>query len=248
MKKSNILISVWSTVLVTTGIILYLVFVEWIPEQYIDFLYVIVGTAIINLLFIELSKRLREPIILIEPCNKLTKVGFSVRVKDKPVRDASVICNEIAVPWENLDGNEYPSKKLQVGANPSYFFPFFYEFTNSSITDTEQFVIIRLYQNKSVYDNRTKPQPILLTDGYYTIPRGYFEPTCGKTQIKPHFEANIRITGDEIGEEVYRSFNVHFWPVFQRETESDKFEDIELAGLGFKAVEKRFFLEKNAYS
>ena len=112
------------------------------------------------------------------------------------------------------------------------------------ITDTEQFVIIRLYQNKSVYDNRTKPQPILLTDGYYTIPRGYFEPTCGKTQIKPHFEANIRITGDEIGEEVYRSFNVHFWPVFQRETESDKFEDIELAGLGFKAVEKRFFWKK----
>jgi hypothetical protein len=135
----------------------------------------------------------------------------------------------------------YPQKKLQVGANPSYFFPFCYEFTDCLLTDTEQIVIIRLYQNKSVYDDSSKSQPILLSDDYYTIPRGAFEPTIGKTIVKPHFQANIRITGDEIGEVVNRLFDVHFWPVFMRDAVSDKFEDIDFAGLGFSAVEKRFF-------
>jgi hypothetical protein len=111
LKKSNILRSVWLTVGISTGIILYLVSIGLIPDQYRDLLYVIVGTAIIELALIELSKRLKEPIILIEPCHKMTKVGFSVKVKDRPVTDARVICNEIAVPWEELNGDEIPSKK-----------------------------------------------------------------------------------------------------------------------------------------
>ena len=79
------LISACSTVLVATGIILYLVNVGWIPDQYRDLLYVIVGTAIVELSIIVLSKRLDEPTILIEPHQKEEKVGFSVRVKDQNI-------------------------------------------------------------------------------------------------------------------------------------------------------------------
>ncbi len=74
---------------------------------------------------------------------------------------------------------------------------------------------------------------------------GIFEVTRGKTLIKPlPFEANIRITGDEIGEEVNRLFDAYFWPVFGWEKKSDKFEDIELI-LGLSAVEKRFWRKKS---
>lgn len=50
--------------------------------------------VIADLSLAELSKRLGEPTILFEPCHKENdKIGFSVKVKDKSINDARVICN-----------------------------------------------------------------------------------------------------------------------------------------------------------
>lgn len=238
----------WGITLLATIVTVYSNLGVGVGDSIKSFLIVLEGSVIAGLILLDLTNRLAEPTILIEPCYLGSKVGFSVRVKDKSVNDAMVTCNEIAVDWESLDGKSHqPSKKLQVGVR-SYFFPFHYEFSSSSsVGDKGQNVTIVLYQNKSVYDDPEKLRPVALTDGYYTVPKGAFEPIQGEAIMEPHFEANIRITGDEIGKEVDRLFDVYFWPVFFREVDSDKFEDIELAGLGLRAVEKRFFWKKRYF-
>jgi hypothetical protein len=258
MKKSSLRLIAWIIVVVATGLTVYFALLNLINPAIVDLFYVIEGTGAVELTIIELSKRLSEPIFLIEPCVKMNedsfqrgKVGFSVKVKDKTVNNASVICNELPIKWEELDGTLFDLKKLQVGANPSYFFPFCFELISGSMTETEQFMTVKLYQNKSVYDiyDTTKDEstPVPLSEGNYSIPssRGIFELSRGKTLIKPlPFEANIRITGDEIGEKVNRLFYVHFQPIFGWKMEPNKLEDIELV-LRLSALEERFWWKKS---
>jgi len=248
LKKSNTRIIAWSAVLLATVITFLLVFRSLMPEQYRDFAYVIVGTAIIELSFFELTKRLSEPSIIIEPCSTMKEVGFAVRVKDRFVNDVKPICNDIEVPWDNLKGDKLPSVKLQVGANPSRFFPFYYEFVENGVSDTEQSVAVNLYQKQSSYGDPDKPHPVMIASGYYIVPLGEFEPIRGKIMLKPNFEAHIRIIGDEIGEEVNRLFNVTFCPVMMREIDSNNFEDIEFSGLSVDATEKRFFWKRRYFN
>jgi hypothetical protein len=240
LRKGIILISAWVTVLLVTILTLIIASKNVLKEPLRELLIVIEGAVIAELSLIELSKRLGEPTILFEPCHKMKKVGFSVKVKDKPINDARVTCNGVPIPWEELDSTELPSKKLQVGAR-AYFFPFHIEIENRAVTEEGQTVEITLYQNKSENDDLDKPRPFDLAFGRYIVPRGTFEPVKCKELIKPNFEVNIRMTGDEIGHEVDRYFGVTFWPVMSREIDSDKFEDIEFAGLGLSATEKRRF-------
>ncbi len=131
VKKSSLRLIAWIILVVATGLTVYFALLNLINSAIVDLFYVIEGTGVVELAIIVLSKRLSEPIFLIEPCHKISKdnfqqgkVGFSVKVKDKTVNNASVICNGLPIEWEDLDGKPWPSKKLQVGANPSYFFPF----------------------------------------------------------------------------------------------------------------------------
>ena len=79
--------------------------------------------------------------------------------------------------------------------------------------------------------------------GSYVIPKGVFAPMQGKSPIETRFEVNIRITGDEIDEAYNRVFDVCYWPVFSRDKDSDKLEDIEL-GIGLNMIETRLFRKK----
>lgn len=247
MKKSNIIRVAWIFVITITIVTLSISSFGLLKGSVVEYFIIAEADGFVGLIILGLTERLNEPAIIIHPCNKLLKVGFSVRVKNRSVNDAKVRCNDVALDWEDLEDHPFPSTKLQVGASPpAYFFPFKAEITECTITKEGQVLSIYLYQNKSKYNELNEPKPIVLFDAqtYFTVPRGTFQPTHGKTPEMPHFEANIRITGDEIGEPYSRFFDVCFWPVFTRKQESDKFEDIEFSGFGFSIVEKGLFRKK----
>jgi hypothetical protein len=240
LKKSHILLTAWSTVVIATGIILYLVFIGLVPVALRDLLYVIVGTAIVELSVIELSRRLSEPTILIEPIQRKEKIGFSVRVKDKNISKATVLCDELPVKWQEPDGNLVDAKELLVGANPSFFFPFWIEIDKyPAVANDKQYIYLRVFQ-KSVYPDT---YGYAVFEGPYTIPRGSFEHMEGRTPTWQQFQTNIRIFGQGIEEEVDRFLNINFSIFFWRRADSDNLEDLFIR-FGLRASKVRFFREK----
>ncbi len=246
MKKSNILITTWIAILVATGITVYLAFIGLVTDPFRDLLYVIEGAVIVELSVIELSKRLNEPIILIEPHCKMEKVGFSVKVKDKNISDATVLCDGMQVKWEELDGTEVPSKNLHVGGIPSFLYPFWLELGKfGSVDDSNQYVPISILQKYIIWGaNFTEVEYRLVYDGTLTLPRGAFKLTGGTTNAEKQFDTNIRICGEGIEEELNRFFEVHFEPLFERDIDSDRLEDITLIEIRMRIAEIRSFWRK----
>lgn len=126
MNKSNLRLVSWVLVIASTTITFFLVYKDWlVPYQ--GYLYVIDGTGAIELAIIELSNKLRQPTILIEGSQQLDKIGFSLKVKDKNI-EATVLCDDLPIQWTDSQGKLLGFKKeLQVGEDPSLFFPFWVE-------------------------------------------------------------------------------------------------------------------------
>jgi hypothetical protein len=64
----------------------------------------------------------RKAKFVIETIHKGDKLGFSVSVKRRTIKDARVRCNNMDYPWEN--GTTSKRKDLFVGDTPSFVFPF----------------------------------------------------------------------------------------------------------------------------
>lgn len=84
----------------------------------------IVGVVIGELAIYHLLRALEKPKLIISTARRENKLGFSVSVKKKMVKDARVRCNNINYFWEEKDGKEIERKDLFVGDSPSFFFPF----------------------------------------------------------------------------------------------------------------------------
>jgi hypothetical protein len=85
--------SIWLLVFILNGLTIYITLVSHIPQTFWELLIVVEGAVIADLFLHELAEKLEEPTILMEPWSKNSDVGFSVRVKDKNVKDASVYCD-----------------------------------------------------------------------------------------------------------------------------------------------------------
>jgi hypothetical protein len=246
VKKSYAIRALELFVISVTILTLSLTSLGYLTGSIVEYFIILEADGIGGLLILELTERLREPTIIIRPVPNLPKVGFSVKVKGRTVNDAKVNCNDVSIDWEDLDGTPHQSIKLQVNASPpAYFFPFRIEVTESGSNQNEQYIIIYLYQNRSKYDSPEKPHPLMLNEaqGQYTIPKGAFATIRGKSPLETHFEASIRITGDEIEEAYNRVFDVYYWPTFSRKKNSDKLEDVEF-DIILSMVETRFFRKK----
>ena len=88
----------------------------------------IIAVVIGEMAVYELLKTRGKPKININALCKFGKLGFSVSVEKKMVKDARVRCNNISYDWETLkDKNSTSSvsrKDLHVGDTPSTFFPY----------------------------------------------------------------------------------------------------------------------------
>jgi phage-related protein len=102
LKKSALRITAWIITTITTVITISFSLLGQIPDSFKDVLnliFVLEGTAVINLIFWEISKRLSEPTILMEPIQDGERIGFSVKVKDENIK-ASVLCDGIPIIWD----------------------------------------------------------------------------------------------------------------------------------------------------
>ena len=150
-----------------------------------------------------LANYLKKPRIVIETVHRGDKLGFSVSVKRKMVKDAHVKCNNIAYTWEN--GNTIEKKDLHVGDAPSLFFP--YRISAECVEDVSH------WERK---EGQTTVTPVCgiainvkeittLDNAFsviYSLPKGataYF--IDSKYAKYPQFTASIRIVGEGIEEE-----------------------------------------------
>jgi hypothetical protein len=79
--------------------------------------------TVVGLLIAEhLYSLIKKPKIYITPITKGDRLGFSVSVEKKMVKDARVRCNNRTYMWENGEARE--RKDLHIGDEPSSFYPY----------------------------------------------------------------------------------------------------------------------------
>ncbi len=176
----------WCATLTVTGITVYLAFVHpsFLTDPFRELFIIIEGSVIASLIFESWHNRLNQPSILIEPHCKMNKIGFSVQVKDKNVKDATVICNNQPIKWEELNGVEVDAKSLFVGhIPPAFFYPFTLNLGEWGASDDEkQYIPLSVGQKAMVWGaNFTEETRRVVYDGTLTLPKGKFSLTTGTT-------------------------------------------------------------------
>lgn len=150
---------------------------------------------------------LKKPKLVIEISNvKQGKLGFSVHVRKKFVRNATVRCDDVEYNWEKDDETKSREVDLRIGDRPVTFYPY-----KVSVVFVETLVgyenVVYTPQARtyiggaliSVEENVTKTIVYCIV---YAIP-DHFRLMLGPVQIATEhvFVAHIKITGEGIEEE-----------------------------------------------
>jgi hypothetical protein len=226
------------TVIVTT-LTISLAVSGQLTAPFKELLIAIEGVILAELILTEITSRLGKPVIVIKTRNKMEKLGFNVRVKDKNIKNAVVLCDGTRINWLESEGNEVETKNLLVGDDPACFYPFRMEITNESQTEDEQIVKLAIFQRMVEYgENFTEKFERTIYRGDFSIPRGYFTSIiCTPLSVIPKIYCNIRLIGEGIEDEINRYIGVEFYPILSRSTQSDDCKDIFIS-LDIKSVKE----------
>lgn len=167
----------------------------------------VIGVASAVLAGILIKKRER-PKVIIDTAQKDDRLGFSVSVRRRMIKDARVRCNNIDCSWE--DTTKIERKDLYVGDVPSLFFPF--QVNVEYTTDISKYPTWATDQEQSeggvlVTVKEITTQKIVYVEGY-SIPKkvtAIF--VLANYANRPLFNATVRIIGEGVEEE--RDYSLH---------------------------------------
>ena len=159
----------------------------------------------------------------------MEKIGFSVSVKDKNIRNAMIFCDNTVIAWLDDEGKESKTKNLGVGDNPSTFYPFRAVLSHISFLEKEEKIHLDILQKMVEYgQNFTEKFERTIFSSDYLIPLGCF---CAKVTPVALYSGsniycNIRVVGEGIESELNRYLTVQIRPLLFRKSENQDLKNI----------------------
>jgi len=231
--KKGYVIFILAFIGLSTAITLYLAHIGFLSDPSREFLVLMEGAVIAELIVFGMLEHLKKPTITIEPHFRMKDIGFFLTVKGRNILNARAFCDGNPVKWADIDAEkkETETKDLRAG-EVSLFFPFEIILSEVRLASDRQIVGVMVIEKEVIYgDDSTSALRRVVYSDEFSVPRGRFVGSDGIGDWKPftpEFHSSIRVTGEGIEEEINRRIDFKCGFSFQRKSESDSIGDISI--------------------